>query len=59
MKPGRKLTVPQASPIHITHDSWTIDTQKFRSKSRNCPFDGWEVKGKATTVIVAGEVKKV
>jgi len=36
---------------------WTIDTKEFRSKSRNCPFDGWKVKGKAVTTIVGGEVK--
>src|SRR5205823_14336702 len=22
---------------------WTIDANKFKSKSRNCPFDGWKV----------------
>lgn len=39
--------------------SWTIDAKQFRSKSRNCPFDGWPVTGRAHTVIVAGEVKQV
>jgi len=39
--------------------SWTVDADRFRSKSRNCPFHGWEVKGKAVTVIVGGEVKQV
>ncbi len=39
--------------------SWTIDAKQFRSKSRNCPFDGWPVTGRATTVIVAGELKQV
>jgi dihydroorotase len=36
---------------------WTIDPQRFRSKSRNCPFGGWEVRGWADTVLVAGVVK--
>jgi dihydroorotase len=36
---------------------WTIDPAKFRSKSRNCPFAGWEVRGWAETVIVSGSVK--
>ena len=36
---------------------WTIDIEKFESKSRNCPFHGWNVKGRATTTIVAGDVK--
>ncbi len=36
---------------------WTIDPARFRSKSRNCPFAGWTVRGRADAVIVAGEVK--
>ncbi len=36
---------------------WTIDKNNFRSKSRNSPFHGWEVKGKATHTIVGGSVK--
>src|SRR5438876_311737 len=36
---------------------WTIDPTKFRSKSRNCPFGGWKVRGRAHTVIVGGEVR--
>jgi dihydroorotase len=36
---------------------WTIDIEQFETKSRNCPFHNWPVKGRATTTIVAGEVK--
>lgn len=36
---------------------WTIDPDKFASKSRNCPFAGWKVRGRAVTVIVDGCVK--
>jgi dihydroorotase len=36
---------------------WTIDPKQFRSKSRNSPFAGWKVKGRATVVIVSGNVK--
>jgi dihydroorotase len=36
---------------------WTIDPDQFRSKSRNTPFGGWKVRGRAHTVIVAGEVR--
>jgi dihydroorotase len=36
---------------------WTIDVEQFHSKSRNCPFHGWNVKGRATHTIVGGEVK--
>ena len=36
---------------------WTIDPSQFRSKSRNCPYAGWKVRGRATAVIVGGDVK--
>lgn len=36
---------------------WTVDTGAFKSKSRNCPFNGWELKGKAVLTIVGGTVK--
>ena len=37
--------------------TYRIDKDRFRSKSRNCPFHGWEVRGRAVTVIVGGRVK--
>lgn len=36
---------------------WTIDPGLFRSKSRNSPYGGWAVRGRAHTVIVNGEVR--
>jgi dihydroorotase len=36
---------------------WTIDAGRFRSKSRNCPFNGWKVRGRAETVLVGGQVR--
>jgi dihydroorotase len=36
---------------------WTIDPRKFRSKSRNCPYAGWKVRGRAQAVLVAGQVR--
>ena len=36
---------------------WTVDKTQFASKSRNCPFDGWEVTGRATHTIVGGDLK--
>ncbi len=36
---------------------WTIDADQFISKSRNCPYHGWKVKGKVVNTIVAGEVR--
>ncbi len=37
--------------------AWTIDQEEFYSKSRNCPFHGWQVKGRAVMTIVGGDVK--
>lgn len=36
---------------------WTIDPKKFRSKSRNTPFAGMQVRGWAELVLVGGVVK--
>ena len=36
---------------------YKIDVDKFRSKSRNCPYDGWTVKGKVEKTIVGGEIR--
>jgi dihydroorotase len=36
---------------------WTIDPTRFRSKSRNCPYGGWKVRGRAAAVVVGGVVK--
>lgn len=34
-----------------------IDTEKFVSKSRNCPFNGWKLRGRVKYVLVGGEVR--
>ncbi|MDQ3200135.1 MAG: dihydroorotase [Verrucomicrobiota bacterium] len=34
---------------------WTVEAQKFESASRNTPFDGWKLKGRAVRTIVGGE----
>ncbi|MFP6762935.1 MAG: dihydroorotase [Planctomycetaceae bacterium] len=36
---------------------WQIDPAEFRSQSRNTPFGGRDVRGRAETVIVGGEVR--
>ena len=36
---------------------WTVDVEEFKSRSRNCPFGGWKLKGRATHTIVGGDVK--
>jgi dihydroorotase len=34
---------------------WTVDAADFQSASRNTPFDGWKLKGRAVRTIVEGE----
>jgi dihydroorotase len=36
---------------------WVIDVNKFESKSRNCPWHGKTVRGRANAVIVGGKIK--
>lgn len=36
---------------------YKIDVNRFRSKSRNCPYHGWTVKGKVEKTIVGGEIR--
>ena len=36
---------------------WTVKVNAFASKSRNCPYDGWRLNGRAAATIVAGQVK--
>ena len=42
--------------IFDPRSEWTYRAAEGRSKSRNSPFDGWKLKGRATHTIVAGKV---
>jgi len=35
---------------------WRVDATKFLSKSRNTPFGGWRMKGRAVMTVVGGRV---
>lgn len=37
--------------------SWTVDPAAFRSNSRNCPYEGLELTGRATHTIVGGTLR--
>jgi len=37
---------------------WVIDKNATKSKSRNTPFHGWKVTGRAVATIVGGDIKK-
>ena len=48
----------QADVTIIDPDAeYEIDVNRFRSKSRNCPYHGWKVKGKVEKTIVGGEIR--
>ena len=36
---------------------YVIDTDRFLSKSRNCPYNGWLAKGQVEKTILAGELR--
>jgi dihydroorotase len=37
-------------------EEWIVDSSRFKSKSRNTPFQGWKVKGRVKKTLVAGKV---
>jgi len=37
-------------------EAWTVDRTAFLSKSRNTPFEGWNLTGRARYTVVGGEV---
>ncbi len=53
LKPGARADVTLIDP----RKQWTLDARKFRSRSRNTPFDGEAVVGRVLATIVGGEVR--
>jgi dihydroorotase len=52
LKPGIKADLT----LIDLNKKWTVDVNRFYSKGRNCPFNGWELHGKAILTIVAGRI---
>ncbi len=66
INPARILGIPRGTLKHgsvadVTiidpAAEWTVDPAKFRSKSRNCPFAGRRVLGRADMVLVGGHMR--
>lgn len=36
---------------------WVVDSASFQSRSRNTPFEGWKVRGRAVATIVGGRIR--
>jgi dihydroorotase len=55
---GGTLAVGATADITLIdlNREWTVDASTFASKSRNYPFHGWTLKGKAVMTIVGGKV---
>ena len=56
--PGGTLAVGAIADVTLIdlHREWTVDVNTFASKGRNCPFNGWTLRGKAVMTIVGGKV---
>jgi len=63
--PARALGLPggtlaPGAPADLTlvdpERRWRVDPRQLRSRSRNTPFAGWEMVGRAVTVMVGGRV---
>jgi dihydroorotase len=54
--PGGSLAVGAPADVVVFDPAgkWTVDPARFRSKSRNTPFAGWELSGRVVGTLVAG-----
>jgi dihydroorotase len=52
LQPGRHADVTIIDP----DVEYVVDVNKFQSLSRNCPFDGWLLKGRPVLTMVGGRV---
>lgn len=52
LKPG----APADVALFDLKRKWTVGASEFRSKSRNTPFEGWELTGKPVLTMVGGRI---
>ena len=51
------LAVDASADVTLIDENleWSVDPQRFHSASRNTPFAGWQLKGRAVRTIVGGK----
>jgi dihydroorotase len=52
LRPGRAADITIIDP----HVAYKVDVKRFQSLSRNCPFDGWQLQGKAVLTMIDGRI---
>jgi len=52
LKPGSVADITLIDPTQV----WTVETDRLASKSKNSPFIGWKMNGKAAYTILAGKI---
>lgn len=52
LQPGAVADLTLIDPLK----EWTVDSRKFKSISRNTPFESWPLKGKAMMTVVGGRI---
>jgi dihydroorotase len=66
VNPARILKIPKGalsvgSDADITvidpNKKWVVNRDTLRSRSKNTPFHGWNMKGKPVLTVVGGEIK--
>lgn len=59
LKLGRgrlKVGLPGDITVIDPNREWVVDPERFHSRSRNCPFREWKMRGKALATIVGGRI---
>ena len=53
---GLRLGQPADLTLIDPQDEFTVQAKSFQSKSRNTPFDGWRLKGRAILTLADGRI---
>jgi len=52
LSPGADADITIINPA----EKWVVDASRLKSKSKNTPFNGWKLKGRAVQTIVGGKI---